>query len=796
MSTIPKRPGLVAIVAGLLLLAGLAPLAAQEPAEAVPEQTPVQTQPTEPEATTELEAAAETEAAPEEAAGFTFRIDPLVLEALQTDVDTESSRFEEYRDLDSGRPSLRLFGEGGDRTLDIRADAIGRDDARYTLGYGVAGRYGLLFDFNKIPHRFGNNGHMLWTRTGPGRFEIADPVQAAIEGAVARQFATNRTGVNFAFLNNLLAPYLATATEVDLGLIRDRTLVRLDMGRMARLGWTLEYSHENRKGDRPFGGSFGFNNVTELPEPIDYKTDTAELAGEWNTRQAGLRFGYRYSTFKNDISTLIWDNPFRINPSTDPNAYQAPSSSSINGSSLGFVDLAPDNEANLLFLTGRARFGGDWFANGSISYNVMTQDDPLLPYTLNPSIVGVDHETGATFDPTDVNNLPVRNADNQVDVFNVSAQAGTRFGESLGLTFRYRLYDYDNQSRRVELPGYVRFHSVWEEIPRITVPYAYTVQDLGAEVGWDFVRNSRIALGYTLQTWDREFREVESSDEGILRLSFDTQPLAWLTLRAAYELGDRSIDGYHPEAQEFSFLEPEGVNNLPALRKYEQAAREYDQLNVQAQIFAGPAWSFFFGVTGRNEDYDESAFGLISDETLQYNFEIGYTPGDNLNFFVFGHRADRESFQRARQSGATPSTNPLDDWTADLDETNDTWGLGFNTRFAERWTTDVSARWSKSDGFADFTAFPGGLPLSGRPVPQALDFDNYEDIELLALLGRLDYRITDQASAGVFYRYEDYTIDSFILQGLANYLPGALLLNPEQGDYQANIFGLELKLAF
>ncbi len=354
---------------------------------------------TQAEAATEAESATELKRRPSQ--GFTFRVDPLVLQVLETDVDTESSKFEEYRDLDSGfRPSLHLFGEGGDRTLDIRADAIGRDDARYTLDYGVSGRYGLLFDFNKIPHRFGNNGHMLWTRTGAGRLEIADPVQAAIEGAVAQQFATNRTGVNFAFLNGLLAPYLATATEVDLGLIRDRTLVRLDLGRMARLGWSLEYSHENRKGDRPFGGSFGFNNVTEIPEPIDYKTDAAELAGEWNTRQAGLRFGYRYSTFKNDISTLIWDNPFRINPSTDANAYQSPSSSSINGSSLGFADLAPDNESSLLFLTGRARFGGDWFANGSVSYNVMTQDEPLLPYTFNPAIVGIA-ETGAAFDPTE-----------------------------------------------------------------------------------------------------------------------------------------------------------------------------------------------------------------------------------------------------------------------------------------------------------------------------------------------------------------------------------------------------------
>lgn len=755
------------LITAAFLLASLHPLAAQEPAEP----------------------------APAENGGFTLRVDSLILQALETQVDTDSSKFEEYRDLDSGiRPALRLVGEGGERTLDLTAESAGREDARYTLSYGVAGRYGLLVDLNKIPHRFGNNGHMLWTRTGAGRLEIADGVQAALEGAVARQFAANRTGVNFSFLNNLLAPYLATATEVDLGLIRDRSLVRLDLGRMAKLGWTLEASHENRKGNRPFGASFGFNNVTELPEPIDYRTDAAELAGEWNTRRSGLRFGYRYSTFKNDVSTLVWDNPFRINPSTDANAYQSPGSSSIAGASLGVADLAPDNQSSLLFLTGRTKLGQAGFANASVSYNQMTQDDPLLPYTLNPAIVGLT-TTGARFNPTDAANLPARSADRRVDVLNVNAQAGTRFGERLGLTFRYRLYDYDNQSKRIEFPGYVRFHSVWEAIPRITAPYAYQVQDLGAEASWDLLPSSRLTFSYNRQSWDREFREVASSDEDVLRLSFDSQPLAGLDLRASYELGDRSIDGYDPEAAEATFAEPEGISNLPGLRKFAQAAREYDQLNVQGQL-GKEAWTLSAGVSTRNDDYDQSAFGLISDEILQYNFELGYSPGEQLNVYLFGQRADRDSLQRSRQSGATPSINPLDTWTADFNEKTDTWGLGLTSKPAERWSSDLSARWSRSDGFADFTASPGGAPLTGRPNQQALDFGNYEDIELLSLLGRLDYRISQQATAGLFYRYEDYTIDSFILQGLSNYLPGALLLDPEQGDYRANTFGLELKLAF
>ena len=78
-----------------------------------------------------------------------------------------------------------------------------------------------------------------------------------------------------------------------------------------------------------------------------------------------IRVGLRHSTFKNDVSTMFWDNPFRLVGATDPNAYQSPGSGSIGGSNLGFADLWPDNESNLIFADGRAELGGNWFVQGA-----------------------------------------------------------------------------------------------------------------------------------------------------------------------------------------------------------------------------------------------------------------------------------------------------------------------------------------------------------------------------------------------------------------------------------------------
>lgn len=722
---------------------------------------------------------------------FQLHLDPLVLEVLETDVDTESSKFEEYRDLGSGFRIPRLKIEGvdsaGERHLSFLGERIGRQDARYQMSYGVAGHYKIRLDYRKIPHLFGNNGTFLWNNTGPGRLEIADPTQAFLQGEIEARRGNG--AIDFDFLNSLIAPFVQSAQQVDIALRRDRTTAKIDFGTLGRFSWGLEYGHENRKGNRAYGGSFGFGNVTEILEPIDYDTTEVQLGGEWNGDKGGLQFGYRYSRFENQISTLIWDNPFRATDSTDGRAYLAPGGASIGGSSLGFADLAPDNESSQLYLSGRRRFGA-WWTHGSASYAVMEQDDPLLPYTLNTSIVGIDPFTGATFDPTDPANLPTSHADTEVDVLTVNASAGRKFGDGWQLTFRGRYYDYDNQSSRIELPGYVRYHAVWEEIPRITVPYAYSRQEVGAELAKHFGQSSRLAVAYKLKTWDREFRETEESDEDIIRLTFDTRPHPKVKLNASYELTDRTVDNYDTEAQEFSFLLPEGANNQPGLRKYAQAARETDGLRLALQFFPHDAWNIDVGVSHMDEDYDESELGLIADEVMQLSAEVGYTPGENLTFFVFGHRSDRDTLQRSRQSGGTVSTNPDDNWQADFEEVTDTWGLGLRAQLSERSELDISGNWSRSDGLVDLFTTPAGSPSSAE------DIDNYEDIELFALRARIDFEITDAARAGLSYRYEDFTLDRFILQGLLPYLPGATLLAADEGDYQASVIGVDLRLSF
>ena len=701
-------------------------------------------------------------------------LDPLILEGLYLDQDTSSSKFQEYRDLSDGfRLQMSLSGitEDTKRQFDFQVINGGKDDAFYGLSYDVAGSWGLELSYDNIPHNFGNNGTLLWSRTGPGTYEIPDGVQQALQKA--NEDRTKVGNVNFAWLDPLISPYLASAAEVDVGLQRRRTRMALDLGRAGNASWQLEYKHESRNGTRNLGTSFGFNNVTEVPEPIDYDTTDATLSGTWKWDRGMLSAGYRYSTFENSISTLFWDNPWRATDSTDGNAYSSPSwtfkqppevsSGSVGGATRGFFDLAADNEANMVFANGRFDVGQSGSIQAAVNWSRYEQDDPLLPFTLNTAVPFVDQPFGS--------------ADREAENLRVVVDYTTRFGDGWQAGARYSYQDYSDDSPRFAFDSYVRFHAVLEEIPRITVPFSWTRETLSANVDKDFEKFGTVSFEVKRDAYDREFRETEGTTEDILGLRWDVR-FGKALIRARCEMGERDIDGaYHTDAQEHSFQDPASPNNQPGLRKFDQADRDIERWMLSGSLPIAEVWNLTLRASGSEYDYD-SELGLKGDGIIRYGFDLDRDLGDGGVFFLFGERADREVEQDGRQSGSSPSTNPADSWFVDFTEVNDTWGLGW-TKDTEQWHAKVVADWTKSDGEADIFSPPGGSPDAGA------GFDNYEDYERTSVEGSFDYDVTAKIAFGLGVLYEDYTIDSFIRQDLQNYLPGAILIVADDGDYEA-----------
>ncbi len=651
------------------------------------------------------------------------------------DVDTDSSKFREYRDVPTGFvvPFFRLLGDQKYR-FDIWAENVRQDDGRYHL-LVERGPIRIEADYDRIIHRLGNNGRTLLEEVARGVLAMSDTLQAANQSAIAAQFAANRPGVNFAFLSALVAPSLAVANRVDLGLLRERGNVAVSLTPDQPVDVKLSYFQEHRRGTRPAGTSFGFSNVVETPEPIDYRTQDIGATAEYGRPWGLVRGAVHYNRFENAIDTLTFDNPFRSTDSTDATAYLAPGAGSIGGSSRGRVDLSPDNEAVtgslgfLLRLPANSRFTAD------VSVSEWTQNDRFMAYTINTAIT-------SPLDADDPSTLPRRSLGGKINVFSQSYAFSSRPLPKLAITARYRSYDLENDTRRITFPGYVRFDAVWEDISRISVPYGYKRDQADVTVSYD-LGPATVEGGYRYVKWDRTFRETHKTTEGVFLAAVDLRLVSWAQLRAAYESGARNRSPYNAEeAEHASFGMPGPPANLQELRRFDQAKRDSDRFNGLLQLTPGGNLTVSLSYVYGQEDYRREGvvaasglrYGLLSVKNRSFTAEVDYSPSERWNVYGFFTREKISTFQRGRQSGAVLSTNPLDDWTSDIaDDVNSIGAGGTVAILPEKLDFKAFCRYQKVDGRNNLFSPPGGTP------DIAVSIANFDDTKLRTISTELDY---------------------------------------------------------
>lgn len=692
-------------------------------------------------------------------------------------VDTDSARFNEYRDVpkEPVLPSFRLLGVGTTSWILTGAN-VARRDQQYTLTLNHS-LVNVTADYNQIPHRFGT-GRTLEQPTSRGTYEISDALQQLFQSRIEQQFAANRTGVNFAFLNALVTPTLAVTTPIEVGLLRKRSLLDFRfLPERTDADGHFTYFAESRSGNRGAGTSFGFGNVVETPEPIHYMTRDVGLSGEVQYGQALVRGALHVNDFKNTLLSYTFDNPFRFTSSTDSSAYTAPGAGSINGPAFGRISLPPSNQAvngtvGLLYrLPANSRFSVD------VGIGRWEQNERLIPFTTNDAIT-------SPINASDINALPVSRFDGKINTNTELLTFSSRPMPRLSINARYRRYDMDNQSDRVVVPGYVRFDASWQNNPRITVPYSVRTNRGEVYGSYDF-KIVTLEAGFRNEQIHRTFRETERTNESVWHLSADARPFRWAVLRTSYELGNRDFSGeYDTEhSEDASFVNPGPITNLPSLRRVDQAEKDISRIVTMLQLtpFDGNA-SVSISYLRNLDKYNESEHGLLRWKNDSFSVEGDYTPSDRWSAYAFYTWENFAGFQRGRQSGATPSTNPLDDWTANNSDKATTVGLGGTVGLLpDKLDLRLLGRYQNVNGVADLFSPPGGSPDIAVPIA------NVDDTKLWTTSAELNYKLTDRVDLAVGGWIEKYTINDAQSTGLVNYLPGSFFLATNDGDYRGNV---------
>ena len=613
----------------------------------------------------------------------------------------QSAKFEEYREVPQGGSAdwLKLDFENETATyfFDLRVIDAAQDDMTLDFGTGEYGKWKLDFKYNRIPHRFHYDVTSLYSGVGTDYVSIADQIQNDLQnsqGPPPAPPAAAPTTLAAAMLRGLAdqSPNIG-----DIGLERERFDLNLayNLNECVTLGVDLFY--ENRDGTRRIGGGFGFGNALQLPEPIDYDTYRPGIWVAYDQDWFHARLGYEYEHFRNNIGSLSFDNPFRSTDSAGQaiggvipgaisvlrnNGY---SNNWVSGARFGEMDLYPSNWMHSVSLDTSAEIGWDTELQAGAMAGWRGSDDELLAWTTNTAMVaGVGYEPdnlAATnndgdeyiipFNANDKANLPDDDFNGRVDTQRYTLGLTNRAIDNLEVRARWRGYNSDNDSERLDFPGYVRVDAVWEEEEWESERHSFWRQNGGIDFAYDLGHETTVTAGYGFEQWDRWYlRETDVNWSHTALCALDSGAVEWMDVKGSYEHTWR--DGDYDFRAPFQGGDEETTPpQLPFLRKYDEGDKERDKGTVQLTFYPCDMITPTVGYSAMHDDYDTN-FGLTDELRQQVNVGFDADPWERLHFDVYGSLEWADMEQGARNWN--PSGGVGDPYTVDTGEfSNSNW---------------------------------------------------------------------------------------------------------------------------
>ena len=674
------------------------------------------------------------------------------------DTNGKRQKFEEYRDLSETAivPQLQLMigGKKEDFYLNFDSSNLGRDNQNYIMRFG---RYGLLdveVEWDQIPHLFSLNTARTPYIMRDGTYTLGTKPATTAGTAVRDWVNSEANGVDLKMFNGF-----------------GRFKVRYTPG----TPWTFTggYSSQNVAGRRAFGavfGSGGSYKVTELAEPLDYQIHNIDLGGEYAGNGWSLGLRYNASLFHNNVSTLVWDAPTNLSGTgaacTDGSGFTTTSNGTDanRGPCRGRLDLYPSNQAHTWTLSGAAKLPLKSNFMGTLSYGWRIQNDTFLPMTTNSALPS--------------KRVSRDSLDGDVRPLLVNATVVSRYLDPLNLKAYYRFYDYDNRSKKVDLPdGRIRTDSLNNDEHIRSFPWAYSKQNIGLDAGYDITRWLSAKMGYVWENMHREQRDVLESIEHTFGPTFDLRPTSWLLVRLGYKRSLRDAHDYDGGRQLKSIHPDEDIEDLRdevlrELRKFDQAARTRDKFSYFGQITPWQNLTLFGGFDFFLDEYPRSVIGLQDD--LSYVPSVGFTYAP-LDWMMLFSNYSWERFdwkmQAMERSGALEPVagNETRTWRSRGRDQTNTVSLGSDMKLLENLKFRLQYTFSEAESM---------VTASGSTCGACTAATNYPNVtnRWHEFLTRLDYQIYKNVTLRFGYYFNRFNHKDF----------GVDIMKPWMGDVDTN----------
>ncbi|HXW08710.1 MAG TPA: MtrB/PioB family outer membrane beta-barrel protein [Vicinamibacterales bacterium] len=707
---------------------------------------------------------------------------------LFTTTGGDEARYERYRDARDGLFSNFTLKRTSDRYLfDASASHVGYRDQQYNARF-FGSRLNAGFDWISVPLNYSYITRTPYTINGT-TLTLDDAAQRAVQGPTNATNDGTAVGVPCApgappasCSSAALAAqakanrsiYESLATTFDLRQRRDTASFGLNYAAPRDIDIDARFTTAKRGGEQPWGASFAFNDAVELTQPLDQRTNDLTLGASWAGSKGMVRVGWDGSWFDNAHSSLTFDNPIRItdfsNNLVPPNGPYDPSGySNGNGAAQGRQALAPDNMMHVVSIVGLYRLPRRTTFNGTLQLTSQTQDDTLIPWTIN-SVINTPLVFAAF---PNLAQLPRPTAQAEAQGVNTLLNLTSRPTRRVNVTVRYRYNDRDVRTPPFDATEYVRFDAVPEEIEEgVSHQFDTSRHIFDANVsftpnGWGTIR-----AGYGHEAVERHGRGFSDVGENVFRLSYDAYSNRYVTVRAALDVARRRGEGFveaESGTDEDEIVGPGGTQ--PTLRYYDEADRNRTRGSLVFTVTPRGTLDFYFQLAAGKDEYlaDDSApvsrpgelFGLVESTVTSWNLGASYHPTEVVTVGANYGRDTYGSFQRSRNASPPPDptwTDPSRDWTLDNDDKVNNFTLFMDVLRAVR-NTDIRVSYDYTD--SDNSFVHGGPRIAS--LASANQFIPLPTVENAwhRLMADVQYFLNARTGVGFGYYFEKLDVTDF-----------------------------------
>jgi hypothetical protein len=751
--------------------------------------------------------------------------------ALNLSGDKDNFLFQRYSDWSDGflLGGLRLNAERpyDGSYLDLRASRISDHDQYYKLTAGRYGSYKLQLFLRDLPNVVSDNAKPIWNGVGTNNLTLPSSLTPAASPTAA------------------VAAVSAATPERRLQINRQKEGLGLDY--YFSRSWTayLNITDEQRKGVRPFGGSFFFNyfapldgGILETVKPInDY---TVNVNG--GSRYAGSRwrmdFAYSGSFYRDHYSSFNFQDPFGLFPviagAVSARVYQ------------GQFAMEPSNDYHNVraTLTRVLSAGGE--ASLSVAQGWMLQNQALLPPINCQGSFGIDlSPTGSPVNPflypcsswNTTAALSQRSADMRIDSTAVNGSLVLRPTNSLTwrTTYRYYRENYpnsylmynpltgqygyinENGAQGSVVPGEVGFFdptnpTLNSALTRVrNLPLSTVTNEASTGLDWRLTPRDTLGATVTFNRYEPENRERARLDATSLKLTWLNHSISWLTLRANYTYLHQSGDTYNYDPYGFTFstslagyvVPASGVDahTVDAMRKYDMSSRTQNKVDLMGTFmprddmtvtatFRGD-WNQYSAVVGRQQLNQLSAM-------LQWEWQV--SPSTNASAF-YGYDQSSLHLSNVNETGVDSvgsdprlggAEYPLAGlWSAHDRQGNHTAGILFNQQL-RRVRVDAGWNFQYARGTTGYSyasplalAYADVAALGQYGFPDLTYRLNSANVSLLVPLTKsVSLRLFDNFEQGLISDWHYAGFDQSRVYNHRVYSDGG------PHDYSANIIGM------